>query len=358
VPGYRLGEEIGRDDSGAVYTAVRTADGTAVSVKVLRPGPVMDELRRARLLDEARRVGDVHHPGVVQVFEAGGDEDRTWLVVERVDGPDLQRYLDDHGPLDTASSVALIDQVAAALEAVHAVGIAHRDLKPANILLDGLQPDGGLRDGDVRVKIDGFGVAALVDQTIDPIDFIGGVRSDIDALGGVLHAVLTGRRPHPQRAPTGLAPSVPSRFDAVVARAVALRPEDRFTSATQFADAVRAAAHEDLPALAPGPEAEPPSRRLRWLTAAAVAVTAAGIGSFLLSSNSGQQAVTMTVCKEVVSLRDQPGGNGANVGELRRGDTVTLDHRKDAGPWSLVTTSDGRTGWSLTEHLGENCPTP
>jgi uncharacterized protein YgiM (DUF1202 family) len=97
---------------------------------------------------------------------------------------------------------------------------------------------------------------------------------------------------------------------------------------------------------------------LRWLTAAAVAVVVAGIGSFLLSSNSGQQTVTWTVCRETMSLRDQPGGDGTTVGELRRGETVTLDHRKDAGPWSLVTTSDGRTGWSLTEHLGETCPTP
>src|SRR5262249_12318836 len=129
LPGLRLVREVGRGGAGVVYAAERVGDGTPVAVKVLR-GP---EHRRLRV--EARRAAAVDHPGIVRVLDSGDNDELSWLVVERVDGPTLQQVIDRRGPLPPALAAQVLEQAADAVAAVHAAGLAHGDLKPGNILL-------------------------------------------------------------------------------------------------------------------------------------------------------------------------------------------------------------------------------
>jgi serine/threonine protein kinase len=396
VPGYRLGAELGRGGMGVVRAATRLADGEPVAVKLLRADLAANPGYRSRLRAEARQSGAVVHPGVVRVYEAGGDEQGAWLVMELVDGPDLQRCLDDQGALDVADAVLVVEQVAEAVGVLHAAGIAHCDLKPANILLEG-----GLA-APIRAKVTDFGVAtaagALGDSSFAEVtggsEWVhtastssggpAGVKAgtvtymapeqwrgegatrqaDVYALGGVLYAALTGRSPYPQRSLTELALAVamnpppspsehgaPAQFDFVVAKAMAKRPEERFAGVAEFAEAVRAAARGELV----GPAKPPVSRRYRWWLAAAVTVVAAATAVFVWwpAKPAVSQSITRTVCAETVGLRDAP--DGRVIGELRRGETVTLDHHQDSGAWSLVRTPDGRRAWALNQYLRSSC---
>jgi serine/threonine protein kinase len=392
VTGYRLGAELGRGGTGVVYAATRLSDGLEVAVKVLRPDLSADPAYRERLRAEAARARTVDHPGLVKVLDVDV-ENGAWLAMDRIDGPDLQRHLDEHGPLDPATAVSVLTQVSAALAALHAAGIVHRDLKPANVLLS--------RGGDrLQAKVTDFGVAtaaATVEQTLGgsssvdddwlnsapedlavavgtvtymaPEQWRGDpstVRTDVYALGGLTYAVLTGRRPFPQRALTELAMAVamnpppapsgdgaPAAFDGVVARAMAKDPEQRFTDVTEFTAALTAAGRGDT-----GHDRRRVARP--WPITAVVLVLLALVaaGYLLLRSNEPEPSpqVSRTECAQSASLRDKPGGGGSDVGTLHRGEVVTLDHHRDSGPWSLVRTADGREGWTLNEYLRASCP--
>jgi hypothetical protein len=287
----------------------------------------------------------------------------------------------------------VVRQVADAVAALHAAGIVHRDLKPANVLLAGSA-------GELRARVTDFGLAAAVatvDSTLgagslpqedwlrsldltadEPAELAGTVtymapeqwrgeratpRTDVYALGGLLHATLTGRRPYPQRTLTELAlavavepPPAPSRsgapaaFDDVVRRAMAKDPAQRFADVPEFVAALTAAAR--------GRRTAPATTTRRWWIAAGVALlvalAAAGGYALLRPAPTPPAPVTRSECAESATLRDQPAGR--DIGQLHHGDVVTLDHHRDSGAWSYVRTADGRTGWTLNQYLRTQCP--
>ncbi|WP_306746525.1 serine/threonine protein kinase [Saccharothrix yanglingensis] len=372
VPGYRLAERIGAGATGEVFRATRIADGVEVAVKVLR-GRDGDDLRRVHR--EARRAADVDHPGVVRVHEVGGGT-AAWLVMDLVPGPDLQRLLDEDGPLPPARAAGLVADIADAVAAVHAAGVVHRDLKPSNILLRGDRPvvtDFGVARtatagaADLTGGSEWAGTATGAGAEAAPGTYAymapeqwrgepGDRRCDVYALGCVLHAALTGRRPFEHRSLPELAFAVamapPPRtgahpgLDHVVATAMDKDPDRRYADAGAFAAAVRAAASGRPP--------RRPSRRATRVAALVVAVVVAAVAAVLwtLAHRDGG-AEDRVVCAETVMVRDAPRSRDVVV-TLRRGEPVHLDGERD-GPWVRVALPGGRTGWALVDYLATTC---
>jgi serine/threonine protein kinase len=400
VPGYRLEEEIGEGGMGVVYRATRVADGVSVAVKVLRTGVVTgDEEYLRRLRTEAALARSVEHDGVLRVHEVGGEGDTAWLVMDLVSGSDLQRLLDESGPLSPQRAAELLAQVADAVAAVHAAGLVHRDLKPANILLEDDHPlvaDFGVARPVATVESTlgigltdntdwahtGTGSSSLPGSGAGTVAYMapeqwrgeqGDARTDVYALGGTLYTALTGRRPFPHRALPELAYAVamtpppapstdgaPTAFDAVVVTAMAKEPDHRYPDATVFAAAVRAAAADQpLPqAHAVGTLVAAPrrQRRLPTITAAAAAllVIAAGLSIWRPWSVSSQTVVEKTVCARDITVRDAA-RSSAVIATLQRNDRIQVHTEKTDHGWAQADLPDGRRGWVLLEFLGPPC---
>ncbi|MEU5691769.1 serine/threonine protein kinase [Actinosynnema sp. NPDC020468] len=384
IRGYRLGLLIGRGGMGEVYSATRLADGAPCAVKVLRPDLAGQPDYRRRLRDEAERVSGLNAEGVVKVHEVGEDDDPVWFAMDLAPGPDLQTRLDERGPLEPDAAARLIAEVADTVAAVHRAGVVHRDLKPANVLVGPERPlvaDFGVAQplATVRATLgsasgdwsastpDGSSAHAGTVAYMAPEQWRGERttgRADVYALGGTLYAALTGEPPFPDRSLPELAYAVamspapapsghgaPVAFDAVVARAMAKDPADRFPDATAFAAAVRAAARGESPAV--------PTRRLprrRPLAIAAVLAVALGAAGLVWWSpwSADDDSAHRVVCARDLSLRDRP--KGTPVDRLDHGVEVEVDRSRDEGPWSYVHTSDGRQGWVLNQWLGASCP--
>src|ERR671930_386549 len=227
VAGYRIERELGRGASGAVYLARDEHLDRPAALKLLSAELASDERFRERFLRESRIVARLDHPSVVPVYAAGEFEGRLYLAMRYVDGGDLGEAIELEGRLEPSRTLSLLRQVADALDAAHAEGLIHRDVKPGNILV-------GAVDG----------------------------RCDVYALGCVAFQCLTGRTPfdrdtdvavvlaHLQDAPpavSALRPDLPSAVDAVIGRALAKRPDDRYaTCAELFEDAAAALGGAEL----------------------------------------------------------------------------------------------------------------
>ncbi len=269
---YRLDELLGSGGSAEVWRAHDTVADRTVALKMLAPVLTADPEYRQRFEREARAASLLHGPHVVPVHSYGELEGRLYIDSEFVDGLDIEALLEWEGPMAADAAVELISQVASALDDAHAAGLIHRDVKPQNIIV---APD------DVAYLID-FGTAlqdgqSPITQTgmligtpayMAPERFEGAVtaRSDIYSLGCVLYECLTGQRPFRVRNPAQLmrahlelAPkppstidaTVPAALDAVVLRALAKKPGERYSTAGEFAAAAQAALA--APAVQPEP---------------------------------------------------------------------------------------------------------
>ncbi|MBM7495248.1 serine/threonine-protein kinase [Micromonospora luteifusca] len=262
---YRLDERVATGGMGDVWRASDLILGRQVAVKVLLPALVSDPDFIARFRAEARIMAALRHPGIVQVFDCGADDlpeggRADYLVMEFVDGEPLSKRIETAGRLDVAETMSIVAQAAAALNAAHRGGIVHRDVKPSNLLVH--------EDGTV-VLVD-FGVARSTDITsITSTNAVPGTAlymapeqaagrpvsgaTDIYALGAVTYCCLTGSPPftgdnplqvavrHLDDEPPELPNEIPEAVRALVSRALAKDPLDRFTTGAAMAEAARTA---------------------------------------------------------------------------------------------------------------------
>jgi serine/threonine protein kinase len=265
--GCRIEAVAGRGGMGVVYRATQLALSRRVALKVVAPEGVADRDFIDRFGREVRMAASIDHPNIVPVYGAGEEAGRLYLVMRYVDGTDLQALVRRAGRIEPARAAGIVAQVAAGLDAAHASGLVHRDVKPANVLLT-------VSGGDDHVYLTDFGLTVEVSSGtrltttghwIGSVDYMSpeqlraepvDARTDVYALGGVLFAALTGQAPFsrgtvpqtiaaqlndPPPRPTDVAPVDPA-FDAVVARALAKDPADRYRSAGDLGRAAQAAA--------------------------------------------------------------------------------------------------------------------
>ena len=268
---YDVSAELGRGATSIVYKGVDPVSHRVVAIKTLqRNGADSDGDGDAdsillRFRNEARVIGRLRHPGIVAVDEFGEDGLHSWIAMEYVEGSNLDDVLLRNPLLGQERALAIMDELLDALACVHREGICHRDLKPANILVT---PAG-------RVKLTDFGVARLRDLGLTrvssiigtpafmaPEQFTGGAldhRADLFGCGVLLFLLLSGRRPF-SGAPAAVMhqilhedPPLLSQaggglvgraYDGVISRALAKRADDRFATADEMREALRAAASQ------------------------------------------------------------------------------------------------------------------
>ena len=243
--GYRVDALIARGGMGVVYRATHLALERPVALKVIAQHLADDSGFRHRFLRESRLAASLDHPNVVPVFDAREEDGELIVAMRLIEGGDLKRRIAAHGPLDPEHAIELLGQVAEALDAAHAAGIVHRDVKPHNILLEGdhraFLTDFGLAKalGDSGV-LDGASVAGTVEY-MSPEQWQGrsvGAAADVYSLGCVLYESLTGIVPYARRA-EDTEPEMPAGLDAVIERAVAKDPAERYPTAGALIAAAR-----------------------------------------------------------------------------------------------------------------------
>jgi DNA-binding SARP family transcriptional activator/ABC-type glycerol-3-phosphate transport system substrate-binding protein len=282
--GYRLLERIGEGAFGVVNRAIQPHVGREVAVKVIHAELANQPDFVRRFEREAQMVARLEHPHVVPLHDYWREPDGAYLVMRYLRGGTLEDALADGG-LDLDRVAALLDQVTGALGAAHRQGIVHRDIKPGNVLLDeegnaylsdfGVALSVGATEQTTGTMIRGTPAYLSPEQIrLEPLT----TRSDIYALGILLFEMLTGRHPFPdsplnvlldqllhQPLPSarGLRPELAPAVDAVIARATAKRPDQRFAEASDVAAAFRTAVERNAPVAVPGAEVRNPYKGLR-----------------------------------------------------------------------------------------------
>ena len=262
---YEILSELGRGAMGVVYKARDPQIDRLVALKTISLwGQEPDEEKefRLRFMNEAQAAGRLHHSGIVSVFDVGEDPDNhdPYIVLEYVPGESLNRILSREKKLPVERALKLAEEVADALDYAHAQGVTHRDIKPANILIT--------EDG--RAKIADFGIAKLnlahftipgrvlgTPAYMAPEQLSGEAvdgRSDLFSVGVILYAMVTGHSPFQGNSATtvcfkvanrdpvaasSLDMTLPAELDAVISRAMAKDPNERYQRGADFAEDLR-----------------------------------------------------------------------------------------------------------------------
>lgn len=257
---------------GRVYRAYDETTDRVVALKVLPPHLAQDQDFQQRFRREARIAAGLTDPHVVPIHGYGEIDGRLYVDMRLIEGRDLSHYIiENGGQLSPEQTVAVIEQVAAALDSAQQAGLIHRDIKPMNILITAARNfvyliDFGLARAEADTQLTQTGATMGTVAYMAPERFKGKTdhRADVYSLACVLHECLTGKRPFagesleeqlnahlnaPPPRSSATAPGVPPAFDAVVARGMVKDPEQRYQTAMELAEAARAA----LPSLATGP---------------------------------------------------------------------------------------------------------
>ncbi len=274
---YRILDELGHGGMGRVYQAVHETMERVVALKILAPQMLDTERALAMFLREVRAAAKLSHPNIVMAFDADEADGRHYLAMEHVDGPNLEQYVQAHGPLPVGLACEIIFQAASGLQHAHDKGIVHRDIKPANLLV---QQEPGANA--FQLKILDFGLARLRFAGARPVntksseehtvmgtpDYLApeqindlhgaDIRADLYSLGCTLYFLLTGQVPFPggnileklncqdraQARPVEvLRTDVPRGVANIVRKLMAKNPADRCQTPEELMDAL--APHAD-----------------------------------------------------------------------------------------------------------------
>src|SRR3984957_2780113 len=262
---YEIVAELGRGAMGVVYKARDPQIDRLVAVKTVSMwGQDREEETdfRMRFLNEAQAAGRLHHAGIVSIFDVGESPDNRdqYIVLEYVAGEALNRILAREKKLPLATALKFAEEIAEALDYAHAQGVVHRDIKPGNILVT---EDGHAKIADfgiAKLNLAHFTVPGRVMGTpayMAPEQLSGeGVdgRSDLFSLGVILYAMVVGHSPFQGNSATtvcfkvanreplpasALDLNLPPELDAVIARAMAKDPKQRYQRGAEFAEEVR-----------------------------------------------------------------------------------------------------------------------
>jgi formylglycine-generating enzyme required for sulfatase activity/serine/threonine protein kinase len=363
---YELLEQLGAGGMGEVYRARHRRLGKFVALKVMRETRLASADGLARFRRETEAVGQLDHPHLVEAHDAGEQDGVVYLVLKLIDGVDLHRLVKERGPLPAAEACELIRQAALGLQYLHERGLVHRDLKPSNLM----------RTASGTVKVLDLGLARLhsvagPDHLTAPNTIMGtpdylapeqidnaaavDIRADLYSLGATLFYLLTGKAPfghrqellaklkaHGMETPAdvrSLRSEVPAGVAALVTRLLAKRPEERFATPQELADALTQLATTQgapdalLPATLTTVPAPPVQLRQRTLltiaagltlvptrkagrtrvgcslqiVAAGLLLATLGVGAKLALENSGEM---LSWSKDIFVLRG--GGNNDN----------------------------------------------
>ncbi|MBV8590859.1 MAG: protein kinase, partial [Acetobacteraceae bacterium] len=382
---YEIRTEVGGGGEARVYEGWDPAIARRVAIKTVRiPYGDDPELRDAlaRFRQSAMAAGRLNHPNIVCVFDYGEVDGFAYIVMEFVEGRSLEQRLKEGARLSLNETTSLMQEVLAALAYSHQQGVVHRDVKSGNVMLS----------NDGHVKLTDFGIARIDSSRLtqagtimgtpaymSPEQFIGqpaDARSDIYSAGVVLYQLLTGERPfegsfttimhkvlhtRPLK-PSELSVTVPSPFDAVVERAMALRPADRFQSAREFAEGLRGAETQSLepkhkealpsapadatviaPSKAATPSGSAPSRDRSRLRAGGIAaalliiIVLAGIGVWWALPGSNNPRITSTGNREAGSAQrvaatiGRPSTGTGAVSEAKRAEIASEANTSSSG---------------------------
>ncbi|WP_430787289.1 serine/threonine-protein kinase [Actinoplanes sp. G11-F43] len=281
---YLLQQRVGAGGMGEVWLAVDEVLRRTVAVKVMLPAVADDPDFAKRFEAEATSMARINHPGVASIHDFGRDQGVLYLVMEFVDGESLAQRL-TRGRLAPDETMRLIEQAAAGLQAVHDQGLVHRDIKPANLLVrrDGsvVITDFGIARHESASQLTASGAILGTPTYLSPEQVRGepaGPLSDVYSLGLVAYECLAGEKPFQgdnpyavalqrlQQGPRTIKVDLPVPVQAVVERALAVDPLDRWPSARELAGAAREAAAPRTPRLT---TAAPASRKPVLLAALA-----------------------------------------------------------------------------------------
>lgn len=265
---YTIEAVLGQGGMGSVYLATQKHLKRKAALKVLSPELATDDEYRGRFLRECELIAQLEHPNIVPIYDAGEADGLLYLAMRYIKGTDLRALISERGHLSANSTLAIVEQIASALDAAHAAGVIHRDVKPANILIErpgeraylsdfgvakSLSSDGLTRTGTFLGTVDYCAPEQISGKSID-------ARADVYALGGVLYHCLAGQPPYiretqaavinahvSDRPPalSGIRPDLPPALDGVVATAMAKAKEVRYSSASELASAFRSALLEE-----------------------------------------------------------------------------------------------------------------
>lgn len=259
---YRIIKELGRGGMGVVYLAEHQRLLKKYALKILPQAFSEDPQLVERFHNEARVMAELNHPNIVKVVNMSCEETTYYLVMEYVESEtgapkNLHQLMREHGgkiPEDKSERIAL--DILSALETAHERGIVHRDIKPANILLDNdgtaKVADFGLvkilggddRTATKRVTLTAEGLVLGTYDFMSPEQKAGkpvDLRTDIYAIGVIIYSILTGRKPEGRFSlPSEIIPELSTKWDAIVDRCLQNLPEDRFQSASEVIQAIKA----------------------------------------------------------------------------------------------------------------------
>jgi len=336
---YKIIEEIGRGGFAVVYKAQDTSLDRIVALKVLAPHLTWDPTFSERFHREAKIAAQLRHPHIVTVYEVGEEDGQLYIAMEYLPGRTLQEILDEEGPLSLETTIAILEQVADALDYAHEQGVVHRDVKPANIIVG--------EKGRVKLwaTLTDFGLVKAIEssQTLTSAGAILGSpeymapeqadperRSEIGpatdrySLGVVAYRMLTGRVPFPGNTPATLnahlnlnppdprsiRQDLPAAVATVLLKALSKAPADRYPSATAMVEALRKAAENGRRAREQRKRpARPKIFGWAWAVGMLIIIALAALTMWLMAprgTSKFQSVATPTATREAVVAASSP----------------------------------------------------